>query len=144
MNEGIHLDLDTWIVPGQIRKANLCRGLGNRYKVEIIITNNNKAENNYYNTAIRLLPYTEQTPTTASRPVPLSARLPAPGPSITWLLGTLAAISGLPRALWIPGADPHPPPGVGPASCGRPLASPRTWIWIWTWTWTWMEACKET
>ena len=24
MNEGIHLDLDTWIVPGQIRKANLC------------------------------------------------------------------------------------------------------------------------
>ena len=28
MNEGIHLDLDTWIVPGQIRKANLCRGLG--------------------------------------------------------------------------------------------------------------------
>ena len=21
MNEGIHLDLDTWIVPGQIRKA---------------------------------------------------------------------------------------------------------------------------
>ena len=29
MNEGIHLDLDTWIVPGQIRKANLCRGLGN-------------------------------------------------------------------------------------------------------------------
>ena len=31
MNEGNHLDLDTWIVPGQIRKANLCRGLGNRY-----------------------------------------------------------------------------------------------------------------
>ena len=31
MNEGIHLDLDTWVVPGQIRKANLCRGLGNRY-----------------------------------------------------------------------------------------------------------------
>ena len=31
MNEGIHLDLDTWIVPGQIRKANLSRGLGNRY-----------------------------------------------------------------------------------------------------------------
>ena len=31
MNEGIHLDLDTWIVPGQIRKANLCRGLGNRH-----------------------------------------------------------------------------------------------------------------
>ena len=27
MNEGIHLDLDTWIVPGQIRKANLCRGI---------------------------------------------------------------------------------------------------------------------
>ena len=26
MNEGIHLDPDTWIVPGQIRKANLCRG----------------------------------------------------------------------------------------------------------------------
>ena len=23
MNEGIHLDQDTWIVPGQIRKANL-------------------------------------------------------------------------------------------------------------------------
>ena len=34
MNEGIHLDLDTWIVPGQIRKANLCRGLGNRYTPE--------------------------------------------------------------------------------------------------------------
>ena len=31
MNEGIHLDLDNWIVPCQIRKANLCRGLGNRY-----------------------------------------------------------------------------------------------------------------
>ena len=31
MNEGIHLDLDTWIVPGQICKANLCRGLGNIY-----------------------------------------------------------------------------------------------------------------
>ena len=31
MNEGIHLDLDNWRVPGQIRKANLCRGLGNRY-----------------------------------------------------------------------------------------------------------------
>ena len=31
MNEGIHLDLDTWIVPGQIRKTNLCWGLGNRY-----------------------------------------------------------------------------------------------------------------
>ena len=31
MNEGIHLDLDTWIVPGQIRKAKLCQGLGNRY-----------------------------------------------------------------------------------------------------------------
>ena len=31
MNEGIHLDLDTWIVPGQIRKANLCQGVGNRY-----------------------------------------------------------------------------------------------------------------
>ena len=26
MNEGIHLDLDTWIVPSQIRKTNLCRG----------------------------------------------------------------------------------------------------------------------
>ena len=25
MNEGIHLDLDTWIVPGQIRTANLCK-----------------------------------------------------------------------------------------------------------------------
>ena len=40
MNEGIHLDLDTWIVPGQIRKANLCRGLGNRYTpagTEVII-----------------------------------------------------------------------------------------------------------
>ena len=35
MNEGIHLDLDTWIVPGQIRKANLCRGLGNRYIYDI-------------------------------------------------------------------------------------------------------------
>ena len=36
MNEGIHLDLDTWIVPGQIRKANLCRGLGNLL-VDIIV-----------------------------------------------------------------------------------------------------------
>ena len=32
MNKGIHLDLDTWIVPGQILKANPCRGLGNNYK----------------------------------------------------------------------------------------------------------------
>ena len=41
MNEGIHLDLDTWIVPGQIRKANLCRGLGNRYTLagtEVLIS----------------------------------------------------------------------------------------------------------
>ena len=41
MNEGIHLDLDTWIVPGQIRKVNLCRGLGNRYKpagTEVLIS----------------------------------------------------------------------------------------------------------
>ena len=41
MNEGIHLDLDTWIVPGHIRKANLCRGLGNRYKpagTEVLIS----------------------------------------------------------------------------------------------------------
>ena len=42
MNEGIHLDLDTWIVPGQIRKANLCRGLGNRYTPAISNNNNNK------------------------------------------------------------------------------------------------------
>ena len=38
MNEGI---LDTWIVPGQIRKANLCRGLGNRYTpagIEVLIS----------------------------------------------------------------------------------------------------------
>ena len=47
MNEGIHLDLDTWIVPGQIRKANLCRGVGNRYTTagtEVLISlsfNNN-------------------------------------------------------------------------------------------------------
>ena len=41
MNEGIHLDLDTWIVPGQIRKANLCWGLGNIYKpagTEVLIS----------------------------------------------------------------------------------------------------------
>ena len=44
MNEGIHLDLDTWIVPGQIRKANLCRGLGNRYTpagTEVLISAHN-------------------------------------------------------------------------------------------------------
>ena len=29
MNEGIHLDLDTWIVPGQIRKANLINNNNN-------------------------------------------------------------------------------------------------------------------
>ena len=43
MNEGIHLDLDTWIVPGQIRKANRCRGLGNRYTpagTEVLISVN--------------------------------------------------------------------------------------------------------
>ena len=41
MNEGIHLTLDTWIVPGQIRKANLCRGLANSYKpagTEVLIS----------------------------------------------------------------------------------------------------------
>ena len=32
MTEGIHLDLDTWIVPGQIRKANLRRGGGEQLK----------------------------------------------------------------------------------------------------------------
>ena len=31
MNEGIHVDLDTWIDPGQIRKSNDCWGVGNRY-----------------------------------------------------------------------------------------------------------------
>ena len=41
LNGGIHLDLDTLIVPGQIRKANLCRGLGNRYTpagIEVLIS----------------------------------------------------------------------------------------------------------
>ena len=41
MNKDIHLDLDTWIVPGQIRKANLYRGLGNSYKpagTEVLIS----------------------------------------------------------------------------------------------------------
>ena len=41
MNKGIHLDLDTWIVPGQILKANLRRGLGNSYKpagTEVLIS----------------------------------------------------------------------------------------------------------
>ena len=41
MNKGIHLDLDTWIVPGQILKANLCWGLGNSYKpavTEVLIS----------------------------------------------------------------------------------------------------------
>ena len=41
MNEGIHLDLDTWIVPGHIRKANLCWGVGNRYtsdNTEVLIS----------------------------------------------------------------------------------------------------------
>ena len=35
-NEGIHLDLDSWIVPGQILKANLRRGLGSRNTVLLI------------------------------------------------------------------------------------------------------------
>ena len=55
MNEGIHLDLDTWIVPGQIRKANLCRGLGNRYTpagTEVLISavahNTPPPDNNCY------------------------------------------------------------------------------------------------
>ena len=51
MNEGIHLDLDTWIVPGQIRKANLCRGLGNRYTPAIIVIS-------YNNTLPCIKPYT--------------------------------------------------------------------------------------
>ena len=41
MNKGIHLDLDTWIVPGQILKANLRRGLENSYKLagtEVLIS----------------------------------------------------------------------------------------------------------
>ena len=42
MNEGIHLDLDTWIVPGQIRKANLCRGLGNRYTLVMMMIKNKR------------------------------------------------------------------------------------------------------
>ena len=56
MNEGIHLDLDTWIVPGQIRKANLCRGLGNRYTpggTEVLISavaHNTNALVRYVNT----------------------------------------------------------------------------------------------
>ena len=35
MNEGIHLDLDTWIVPGQIRKANLCRVVITNYLMSL-------------------------------------------------------------------------------------------------------------
>ena len=54
MNEGIHLDLDTWIIPGQIRKANLCRGLGNRYKpagTEVLIS----SRSSQHPTAITLI-----------------------------------------------------------------------------------------
>ena len=43
MNEGIHLDLDTWIVPGQIRKANLCRGLTQDPGNYIIIITRNQS-----------------------------------------------------------------------------------------------------
>ena len=38
MNEGIHLDLDTWIVPGQIRKANLCRGVRSEWPLNVVVT----------------------------------------------------------------------------------------------------------
>ena len=41
MHKSIHLDLDTWTVPGQILTANLCRGLGNSYKpagTEVLIS----------------------------------------------------------------------------------------------------------
>ena len=40
MNEGIHLDLDTWIVPGQIRKANsrlLCTQVLGQLTLSVVI-----------------------------------------------------------------------------------------------------------
>ena len=47
MNEGIHLDLDTWIVPGQIRKA-IVYIWGIKYITDTVyIWNGN---NNYKNT----------------------------------------------------------------------------------------------
>ena len=58
MNEGIHLDLDTWIVPGQIRKANLCRGLGNRYTpagTEVLISAILLLLISYYGTIILII-----------------------------------------------------------------------------------------
>ena len=36
MNEGIHLDLDTWIVPDQIRKANLIL-ISNVFSIELSV-----------------------------------------------------------------------------------------------------------
>ena len=35
MNEGIHLDLDTWIVPGQIRKMLAC-GISNSVSASVV------------------------------------------------------------------------------------------------------------
>ena len=75
MNEGIHLDLDTWIVPGQILKANLCWGLGNSYKpagTEVAVTHNTPppfqaAQNSTtVNTRSSVAPCTAQRHTPAS------------------------------------------------------------------------------
>ena len=60
MKEGIHLDLDTWIVPDQIRKANLCRGLGNRYTpagTDYVMIHNTSVFLLPYRTVLRLLIY---------------------------------------------------------------------------------------
>ena len=39
MNEGIHLDLDTWIVPGQIRKANRYTPAGTEVLISAVAHN---------------------------------------------------------------------------------------------------------
>ena len=39
MNEGIHLDLDTWIVPGQIRKGNRYTPAGTEVLISAVAHN---------------------------------------------------------------------------------------------------------
>ena len=75
MNEGIHLDLDTWIVPGQIRKANLCRGLGNRYTpagTEVLVAHNTPPPFQAAQNATTVNTRSSVAPCTAQRHTPAS------------------------------------------------------------------------
>ena len=107
MNEGIHLDLDTWIVPGQIRKANLCRGLGNRYKpagTEVLISavaHNTPPPFQAAQNATTVNTRSSVAPRTAQRHTP-AGNLPVPG-----VLLARSALLFVPLGPWMSNKGRH-------------------------------------